>query len=1438
MAATSFDADAAVAALSSANNRVQDPAAPTSFVFDIYDENAARPSANGAQLVPLQHKQLQQLQQQQQQQQEQQEQPQLQQSTPQPQSSPRLPDGPCNFVDLSHGSRGAQCGCRRFWSRSNNNIAATPMTPSFGPGALVPPNNLFNASLAGLDASQTGWCMCSHHACFHDHAPNGGSSLDRASITTSFFTTAAAPTGAPLSTSLKSASPQPQLLLPSSSTSFPGQENEQPKPQREPLGTVQDLDQDLGQDLSQEESRQVEELEFGDQSLPDISFGFPSDVPAHLDSSFVAMIADAARESRDLIMAQAEAEAAEDEVATEDDEAPEAPEAPEAAVDTTPTRPAQQAPPSAAASIAGPPADYSIPDTLSWGPYNMSVRGVVAATAAESVPTSAPRAGLLPPSQQPPPSTTTTTSYTSQVRYMRPFAGKGLQTLTQAAPAPNSSGSPLRQLLEQQSSTSASRPLGPESLTNAVQAHEARLNKLENPSFSGEAFSVSASFAATQAHEECLERHDQMDLRVTELESRFGEFERYHISNDNDAATVTASIVSTSASDAPLSTTTSINSRTSRPSLVTDPAILSQLQALQEHVSLLQQQALPSASRPWLLEVVFLPFPLKGVWVEAVQFGATDAVAAASAAQRRQAGAAPSSSGNAGGDDEWTQPAQRADTPRLLPKACTPGRNIDRRLRSRGLVQTLTVRGADARSLQMAMATAFGPILRMMSLNDTVEARRQRRTSPAAFSQFLGLQQSWVPLRKVHKDSRLRFLTRPEMLTPAIWDASFMTTSVVMKASGGQHRLYVTQPDAYLQNRHAYTHGCSWQQLRELPQVQVDLGDNDFGIDDACWAWDSKLDEPPTASTSGSSSSASTSPLMSSSRMGRPSPSPFSRGTTPMSHARGLTPHRASYPSMAAPAPAPIPVATAGRPHSVSIGTSGSSEQFFTVAQSPMQHRLQQQQHLHQMAPGAGGPSAPVTLRRSLSPFFSSSLASGSRRVPPPIRTTSVPVPQQAASPVMMRGASSGAVSRRRINSAGSNHAAALASVAPPVSAGVNKRSRRRSTRSPSFGGFWPRNTPRYSRSPSVTPGPGLTAMWAVPAEEQQQLQQEMRQHRQQHPQQQRVRGTTPFAYATPYSTTAADHPPTSASSIASGSGRRNKRQRQARHENEQRYLRNSRHGSRGPMPAVMGLGNGAQQYYDDDDMIMAAYDSDDVDDFDFPMTQDGDEIDDDDDDDEEDDIEVYEDEQDMLGLDEYIARGGHGHDHDHFYLQEQGRPPHGQLLPKDQPRPGIETDGEHNDDDDDDDDDEDYIGHTFGAQHHNNLGSSQDSQEDDEDESMSDDENLDPLSLSLFEDNIADEEHQLHHYQQQQQQEQQQIQQDPQQEQLQNELQDEEHHSDLSSQPSEYPSTRRPWRLTKTTSVAPVHQNGQDNTIKRDHDDLDAGIGFKIHEDGDAVNL
>ncbi|CAK7222482.1 hypothetical protein SCUCBS95973_004856 [Sporothrix curviconia] len=498
-------------------------------------------------------------------------------------------------------------------------------------------------------------------------------------------------------------------------------------------------------------------------------------------------------------------------------------------------------------------------------------------------------------------------------------------------------------------------------------------------------------------------------------------------------------------------------------------------------------------------------------------------------------------------------------------------------------------------------------------------------------------------------------------------------------------------------------------------------------------------------------------------------------------------------------AAAPVPAVPADRSHSVSIGTSGSSEQFFTVAQSPMQQLLHQQHHQQQTAPGATIPTASITLRRSLSPFVSSSSPSAGRRVPPPIRTTSMPVPPHVTSPAVMRGASSGAASsRRRVHSAGSNHVPATSAAASPLSAGIKKRSRRRSTRSPSFGVMWPRNTPRYSRSRSVTPTPGAQPMaaWATTEEQQ------SHQSRQQQPIQ-RVRGTTPFAYATPFSTGADHCPPTSASSLASGSGHR-KRKRQEQHDRQERqlqYRRNSRHGSRGPMPAVFGHANNGQNYYDDEDMMMVGYDSDDIDDFDFPMTQD----DEDDDDDDADDIEVYEDEQDMLGL----GSNDDGHDnHDNHH--ETGR----QLLPKDQPQPGIEFDVD--DVDEDDGDNEDFIGHTFGGRHHH--GSTQDTHND-EDESMFDSENMDPLSISLFGDHNAEDDLQS-------------LQPPPQQE------HGEENNSDHSSQPSEYPSTRRPWRLGPVSAAVYASGHAKNDVEERKHVDDEVDIGFKIHEDGDAANL
>ncbi|CAK7562777.1 MAG: hypothetical protein SEPTF4163_000630 [Sporothrix epigloea] len=1141
-------------------------------------------------------------------------------------------------------------------------------------------------------------------------------------------------------------------------------------------------------------------MDCDDPALPKISFGFLSNVPVDLDTSLVAVSRGAAQKGNNFINTKAEAEVAEDEVATEDEEA---------AADVDMVTPIVPPPLSILASVSGPSADHLVPDTLSWDPYGMPVRNEAPVSMSSSIQTTHNHPGPPLP-KQPPPSVATTTSFSSQSHYMRPFAGRGLQTLTQVQhePAPALSGSSLRALPGKKAATSSFRALEPGSI------HMTRLNKPENRSFCASTISIPASSVVTQNHEECIERYDHMDMRVTELESRLGEVERYQSRNDNDTSTVvTGSIMSASTSEASLSRIASAACCTPSAAMTTDPCVLSELRALQEHVSLLQQAALPTPSQPWLIEVVYLPFPLKGIWVEAGQFGPSEAVASAAAVQRRQRWATPTSV-DYDGEDEWKQMAELPETPWLLPRACVPDRDIDRRLRSRGLVQKVSVRGPDAHSLHMAMVAAFGSLLRLMSSKNATAASKDpgRSSSISLVSQFLGLQQSWVPLRKVHKESRLRLLKRSEMLTPALWNANFIKASVIMKATG-LHRLFVTQPGAYLQNRDAYTSACSWQKLRELPQVHAELETGARGVGDACWAWNSRLDEPPETSPSEFTSSVSPSPPLSGRNL-RSFSSHLSCDDTSTGHTRL---HKASYPlamtaAAATSAVVPTRAGPTGRSRLASIGASASSEQFFTVAQSPM-HQCLQRQHLQQTAPGHTEAVASISLRQSLSPFFSSSSPSAPRRIPPPIRTTSMP-PPHLASTTTIRGATPSATSGRRIHSTGSECVLAAAPTAPPLFAGISKRNLRRCTRSPSFGGIWHRNTPGPSRSRSVTPAirrPSKARM--EEAAEERSLEQAMHFQYQAGPQ--RARGTTPFAYATPFSTGTDHIASKSTSSKASGSVRRKRQpqERQSRQEQQKQQVQNrreSRYGSRGPIISVLGHANHRKSHIDGEDILMHGdgidyyddYDESDDLDVNFPTTQDEDDEDEEDEDEDDDDIEVYEDEQDMLGL---SSKDIYYHSRPQLHYESVR-----QLLPKDQPQPGIEFDGDgdgegdENDEGDDELDDGDsnnFIGHA-GARHQ--YGRTR-SRHDEEDEGMSDTENMNPLPTLLYGDQNDN------YYMQP-------LQQSP------TEPQDgEEHHSDYSSQPSEYPSTRGPWRW-------------RSEERKRIKDE--AEFGFKIHEDGDALNL
>ncbi|OAA54784.1 hypothetical protein SPI_08655 [Niveomyces insectorum RCEF 264] len=1528
MAASSLDAATAAVFLTSDlandenfdnisnNNNNNNNNNDTSFVFDIYDDGRAG-SNTGAASVPFNAA-----------------------------APPLLPGGPCNFVDLAHGYSGAQCGCRRFWSR-----ASAASTPRVATSSAFDVNGTGNA--AAFDADQANWCMCSHHACFHDQVAPPATSPTTAFPAerplSSFFSTT--PTGGAAAATVTTAAASgltagsqtnfayARASAPTASATPRGQENERPRPSRAPLSPVDDpmayhmlTDKDTGQENQNSNDRM------------DMPFNAPAAGGRYFasDASFAATMAGTAHTD-----GRARA----------------------ATLPTTGHAALSVGPSSVATSVAEPAPDDSIPDTMSWGPVGQSAKDGHTTLPLSAVPSQGSTGLLLPPSQQHRPPSTATSS-TSQMRYIRPFAGKGLQTLARTTTCffprktlPSTSergddgGAPLAadEAVQHPSeahakasfatgssiSSASSRREALESLSSVVQAHDLRLEKLENPSFS-----------FFPGHEECQDKHDHADLRVTELESRVDEVER-RLNNNDEASTVaggsivfsrrrllgrdddatTASVVSM-ATDA----TTSIASRVSVAAEAAATAartlssaereeIFGQLQALHAQVSLLQATSLPSHNKPWQLEVVFLPFPLKGIWVEAGQFPTTD-VAAAAAAQRRQSGGGQRmgagqgeehhntgwEDGNHHNDDEWTQTPETTsrrtpdpglpgawsgsadwatdypaappplDAPRLLPRAPVPGRVIDSRLRNGGLVKTLSVRGADARSLQTAMYAAFGHVFQAMatsssstrsSSSHTAFCHSYGSTKPRSSSslrhtasapsmdnlqaQFLGLQQPWVPLRKVHKDSRLRFLTRAEMLTPAVWDAAFLMSGVVMKASG-LHRLYVTQPDAYLQDRHAYKCGWSWQRIRELNRVSDvasgGRGDGncavpttgskapavDAGAAKSCWTWDSRLDEPPP-----SSPSPSLSPSLSNRH--RPSPSPFSRGVTPTNdHAnRAHLPHPANFGhrahSMATTAAAVNPV----RSHSLSGSGSGSTQQFWTAGQSPLHPPV---------------PLASSTLRRSPSPFFTPAqpaktrpLSSSKAARPSPIRTVSMPAPPAhgyrptSTRMAMTSPTGTATTGKRRVQSAGyrtlssssSSHQhpgeqrrssvtsyerqvspffstnrpsprtatfpaptmhSTNSNVAVGASAGVSKR--RHSTRSPSI--FWTRNTPRrsMSRSPSLAPGP--MAAWArddqvaavlaattKPAGDGEQ----------------RIRGTTPFCYATPYSNM--DPPPSS--------------------------LRRHRHGSRDPIGTAgqnkYDRGHGFDGYLDDHDML--GFDSEDLD---YPMTQDGDGSDegDDDNDSENHGIKVYEDDVDVTDANDSTERTTTS-------AQQQPQSHYPQLrLPEDEPWPGIE-----------DNDDER-------------------SHEQDHDEDMSDSENMDPLSLASFEadmvevdgngcndddDDIDDSGRESHDH-------------------VEHGESGDEHGgettssqgSDASSQPSEYPSTHRAWQMSQaggagagavgvSRSVSrgvsragsrareipqPVaaagllhagHGHIDDNNNELDDDDL--AINFRIHEDDDA---
>jgi hypothetical protein len=195
----------------------------------------------------------------------------------------------------------------------------------------------------------------------------------------------------------------------------------------------------------------------------------------------------------------------------------------------------------------------------------------------------------------------------------------------------------------------------------------------------------------------------------------------------------------------------------------------------------------------------------------------------------------------------------------LLPKACGSNNLVYKRLRSRGFIKDVTITSASSKDIQATLSRAFDDLLEHVKYTDEDEH--------PTINSYPGLKASFVPLRKVIKDSHLRFLTPAEMSNSALWSAHFLTSGVLMRVSGGRKRLYVTQREAYIQSKDQMGSSWTWQELRQLPRQPLDPDSQMKGNDEhcqprevevaeadareACWSFYAAYDAPPpSANTS------------------------------------------------------------------------------------------------------------------------------------------------------------------------------------------------------------------------------------------------------------------------------------------------------------------------------------------------------------------------------------------------------------------------------------------------------------------------------------------------------------------------------------------------------------------------------------------------------------
>lgn len=393
---------------------------------------------------------------------------------------------------------------------------------------------------------------------------------------------------------------------------------------------------------------------------------------------------------------------------------------------------------------------------------------------------------------------------------------------------------------EQQDIASSTRPSLLE-MQNLIRSYGQRLDLMESLSFSHVPV------------EELQERFELFDGRLLDLEHWRTDRDREKEQTSSDPAELsrnkrqrrlprdTESFSSDVSFDSHAAAhTEAVVMATLATNAITDP----RLEALENRVTDLEASSPPSYARPWRVQVVLLPWgrQLRGIW-----FSSTEATQRSlkTATQEEWSGAQsmPKLSFKSADSAAWTTESIQAWANEaqdwLSPKACGPLGTVFQRLESRGLVQDITLTASDSRHITSALRSAFGDMLK----------RWDRSCEPTGPHQALS--EDFIPLRKVRKSSRLRFLTPSEMTTAATWDATFLDASIFMKLGDGQRRLYLTTPDAYLQSSERE---WTWPGLRELPIFDASAEEQHAQATgtavEACWSYNEQLDHAASTHSS------------------------------------------------------------------------------------------------------------------------------------------------------------------------------------------------------------------------------------------------------------------------------------------------------------------------------------------------------------------------------------------------------------------------------------------------------------------------------------------------------------------------------------------------------------------------------------------------------------